>query len=74
MPPAIAEDKSTPAGLKPFALKWAEEAPAQQLWSQRSVFSAPVNGLDIAMVGEPENHETTGGPDMLDTTSTATHA
>jgi hypothetical protein len=70
MPAAIAEDKTTPAGLKPFVLKWAEDTPPEQLWSQRSVFSTPVHGLDVAMVGEPENVESTGHVDRSDTTAT----
>jgi hypothetical protein len=57
-------------GLSPFVLKWAEETPEGLLWSQKSVFSAPVNGLDIFQVAEPDKPETTGGGDTADTSHT----
>jgi hypothetical protein len=55
--------------VEPFVLKWAEQAPAESLWSRQSVFSAPVNGLDISMATETEHPETTGGHDTQDSTT-----
>ena len=63
------EEKETTA-LKPFVLKWAEQAPVELLWSRNSVFSTPVNGLDISMVMVPDYPESTGGADTHDSTST----
>jgi hypothetical protein len=58
------------AGCKPFVLKWAEESPPEQLWSERSVFSAPVNGLDTVTATEADHVETTGQADTADCTHT----
>ena len=42
----IAEDRKG-RSVRPFVLKWAEETPESLFWSHRSVFSPPVNGLDV---------------------------
>jgi hypothetical protein len=70
MPAETAPGKTSRMGLQPFVLRWAEQSPGELLWSERSVFSAPVNGLDISMSSEPEHPETTGPRDMADTTLT----
>jgi hypothetical protein len=70
MPAETAKDGDRRATLKPFVLKWAEDAPARMLWSPDAVFSAPVHGLDSAIVSEPDQIESTGGPDTQDCTHT----
>jgi len=70
MPAKHKEDSAPQATLEPFVLKWAEEAPADWIWSERSVFSGPVNGLDVSMLMESDHVETTGERDTADSTNT----
>ena len=66
----MAESEEAP-GLKPFVLKWAENAPEELLGSRRSVFSDAVKGLDLAAAAnEPDRPETTSPNDTLDCTNT----
>jgi hypothetical protein len=57
--------------VRPFVLKWAEETPESLLGSLQSVFSPPVNGLDVCLaVLEPDHCESTGNqPDNPDSTT-----
>ena len=64
------EEKETTA-LKPFVLpEMGGTGSLELLWSRNSVFSTPVNGLDISMVMVPDYPESTGGADTHDSTST----
>ena len=66
----ITESEEAP-GLKPFVLKWAENAPEKLLGSRTSVFSDAVKGLDLAgTAGETDRPEITSPNAVLDTTST----
>ncbi len=66
---AKADDRER-TGLSPYVLKWAKETPEVLLWSHKSVFSTPVNGLDIFGVAEPDKPETTNAGDTADTSHT----
>ena len=56
--------------VRPFVLKWAEETPESLFWSHRSVFSPPVNGLDVYLtVREADTCETTTPGDTADSTT-----
>jgi hypothetical protein len=46
--------------FSPFSLKWAEQAPAELLWTHRSLFSPTINGLELHQATETDNPETTG--------------
>jgi hypothetical protein len=54
--------------VRPFVLTWAETAPESLFWSDRSVFSPSLNGLDLYMVLENDKCETTGTRDTADST------
>jgi hypothetical protein len=70
MPADVLRGEGAVAAPKPFVLKWAEETPPEWLWSERAVFSGPVNGLDVSLAAEPDHVETTGPRDTADSTHT----
>jgi hypothetical protein len=70
MPAEFVEDEATRPALKPFVLKWAEETSPEWLWGDRAVFSGPVNGLEVALLAEPDHVETSGAHEISDTSVT----
>jgi hypothetical protein len=65
----MADDRKRES-VRPFVLKWAERTPESLLGSHRSVFSPPVNGLDVYLaVQEADTCETTTPGDTADSTT-----
>jgi hypothetical protein len=56
--------------VRPFVLTWAETAPESLFWSDRTVFSPTLNGLEIHMVLEADKCESTGTAETADSTHT----
>jgi hypothetical protein len=67
--PAIGDDQKSKS-VRPFVLKWAENAPENFSWSHRSLFSSAVNGLEIYLVLESDKPESTGTGETADSTNT----